>query len=87
MKKKITETEISDYRDTFMQPCRISGLGRQVRISNDTLRKISTILRIAGDDTATIGGFVENIIRHHLSTHADVLNAMLSNPPTLKITE
>ncbi|WP_304649256.1 DUF3408 domain-containing protein [uncultured Duncaniella sp.] len=87
MKKKITDTEISDYRDSFMQPCRISGLGRQVRISNDTLRKITTILRIAGDDTATIGGFVENIIRHHLSTHADVLNAMLSNPPTLKITE
>lgn len=60
MKKKITDTEISDYRDSFMQPCRISGLGRQVRISNDTLRKITTILRIAGDDTATIGGFVEN---------------------------
>lgn len=87
MKKKITETQISGYRDTFMQPCRISGLGRQVRVSNDTVRKISIILRITGDESTTIGGFVENVIRHHLSTHADVLNAMLSNPPTFKIPE
>ncbi len=85
MKKKVKAEDIEAYCDTFLEQCRIPGGGRQVRISDKTARQISLIIRLSGVETATIGGFVENLISRHLSSHEDVIKAMMTNPPVLKI--
>ena len=80
MNKEVNADDVTAYCDAFLAPCRIPGGGRQVRISDKTARQISLIIHLSGVETATIGGFVEN-----LSTHEDVVKAMLTNPPVLKI--
>ena len=87
MKKQANEDDVAAYCDAFLAPCRISGGGRQVRISDKTARQISLIIRLSGVETATIGGFVENVISRHLSSHEDVVKAMMTNPPVLKISK
>lgn len=85
MKKKVKKEDIEAYSNTFLTPCRIPGGGRQVRISDKSARQISMIVRLAGVDSATIGGFVENVIKDHLSDYDEVIKAMLTNPPVLRI--
>lgn len=85
MNKEVNADDVAAYCDAFLAPCRIPGGGRQVHISDKTARQISLIIHLSGVETATIGGFVENVISRHLSTHEDVVKAMLTNPPVLKI--
>lgn len=45
-------------------------------ISGDTKRKILGVVRRIGSDRMTVTSYVENILRHHLETYSEEINAL-----------
>lgn len=86
MKKK-SDDRIEAYKAKYMAERRISGFGRQIRISSETAQMITKIIRLTGDEKTTVGGFVENILHDHIDTHADTINAMLADMPGIIISK
>lgn len=45
-------------------------------ISGDTKRKILGVVRRIGSNRMTVTSYVENILRHHLETYSEEINAL-----------
>ena len=65
----------SDYETAFLQPLNI-GDRKGVFISKKTQEEISEIVYVVAAGKLTIGAFVEHILRHHLESHRDEIDAL-----------
>ena len=71
----LLQEERSDYETTFLQPLNI-GNRKGVFISKKTQEEIAEIVYVATAGKLTIGAFVEHILRYHLESHRDEINAL-----------
>ena len=71
----LLQEEKSDYETAFLQPLNI-GDRKGVFISKKTQEEISEIVYVAAAGKLTIGAFVEHILRHHLESHRDEIDAL-----------
>ena len=67
--------DISTYEDLYFKERYIKDRAA-VYISGDTKRKILGVVRRIGSNRMTVTSYVENILRHHLETYRDEINAL-----------
>lgn len=75
---------LPDYGDTFLRP---TTLRRRVtiNINEQTRDMLITILQHIGPYHLSLGGYVENILRHHIETFRDEINALNRNKHDRKL--
>ena len=66
---------LPDFEQTFLNVAEIRDRAA-VYISGDTKRKILGVVRRIGSDRMTVTSYVENILRHHLETYSEEINAL-----------
>ena len=66
---------LPDFEQTFLNVAEIRDRAA-VYISGDTKRKILGVVRRIGSDRMTVTSYVENILRHHLETYREEINAL-----------
>ena len=69
------QEERSDYKTAFLHPLNIRDR-KGVFISKKTQEEIAEIVYVAAAGKLTIGAFVEHILRHHLESHRDEIDAL-----------
>ncbi len=77
-RRKGRNSAIELYRDTYLQKTEIAG--RQlIYVSEELHAGLVAIVKVIGGKHATLGGYVENILRSHLSEHKELLNSVHKN--------
>lgn len=64
---------LPDYEQTFLQPVNYD-LRASLYVSRATKLKILEIVKKIGNDRLTATSFVDNILRHHITTFRDEIN-------------
>lgn len=74
-KRKGRSTAIEDYRKKYL--CKTEVPGRQfIYVSEELHESLLDIVKVIGGKRATLGGYVENLLRDHLSEHKEMLNSV-----------
>lgn len=64
---------LPDYEQTFLQPVNYD-LRASLYVSRATKLKVLEIVKKIGDERLTATSFVDNILRHHITTFRDEIN-------------
>ncbi|MFR9165038.1 MAG: DUF3408 domain-containing protein [Dysgonomonas sp.] len=67
---KQRKLDLQEYKETFLSVPRIIDR-RTVFISNDIREQAVSIVRKLGEEKASVSGFIENLLRHHLEVYRE----------------
>lgn len=74
-KRKGRNSAIEEYRKEYLQKTEVAG--RQlIYVSEELHAGLIDIVKVIGGKHATLGGYVENILRSHLSEHKELINSV-----------
>lgn len=77
-KRKGRNSAIEEYRKEYLQKTEVAG--RQlIYVSEELHAGLIDIVKVIGGKHATLGGYVENILRSHLSEHKELINSVHKN--------
>ena len=69
-KAKSHKEDLAAFRDTYLQPVRISHR-KAVYVSDETQQRLDFVVRRIGLRGASISGYVERVLREHLDGYKD----------------